>query len=105
MNKNLLTIIAGLIMFLVFLLLKIEVGYLLCFIGLLFLANGILKYFEYNEQIGGPLSATTILIGIVLMYIQFKLDYFVLGLFVFLLIVLWVSNFKYYSKSDKNVKQ
>lgn len=104
MNKNLLTIIAGLIMFFSSLLIKIEVGYVLCFIGLVFLGTGILKYFEYNERIGGPLSAASILIGIVLMYIQFNLNNFALGLFVFLLIVLWISNFKYYSKSDKNIK-
>ncbi len=105
MNKNIVSIITGLIMFLIFLLLKIEVGYIICFIGLVLLSNGILKYFEHNIQIGGPLSAAIILIGVALVYIQFNLNYFVLGLFVFLLIVLWISNFNYYSKSNKNAKQ
>ena len=105
MNKNLLTIIAGLVMFLIFFMLKTEVSYILCFFGLLFLSNGILKYFEHNKKISGLLSLTSILIGIFLMHIQFKLNYFALGLFVFLLIVLWILNFNYYSKAHENAKQ
>ena len=101
MDKNLLTIIAGLVMFLVFLLLKIEVSFVLCFIGLAFIVNGILKYFDYKKQLGGLLSATAIFIGISLIFTQFNLNYFVLGLFMLILIVLWVSNYYYSNQKTK----
>jgi hypothetical protein len=100
MNRNALsTIIGSLIMFLVFFFLKLEISYIICFIALVLLGSSILKYFEYNEKIGAPLSAIATILGLILMYIQFKLNYFALGLFVLLLIVLWASNLKYYSKS------
>lgn len=100
MNKPLSSIIVGLLMFLVFILFKIEVSYLLCFIGLIFMVMGIQKYHDYKNKISILLSAALGLMGLVLIYIQYKLDYIVMGLFLLILAVLLISGFSYPKKVE-----
>ena len=101
MDKHLSSIIAGLAMFLVFLLFKIEVSFLLCFIGLIFMVIGIQKYYDYKNRSIVLLSAVVSLAGLFLIYVQYKLDYIVMGLFILILVVLLISDFQYRRKYQK----
>jgi len=101
MNNYLSSIIAGLIMFLVFLLFKIEVSYLLCLIGLILMVNGIQKYYDYKSKISILLSAIISLVGLSLIHMQYKLNYFVIGLFLLILVVLLILDFKYQKRIKK----
>ena len=101
MDKHLSSIIAGLAMFLVFLLFKIEVSFLLCFIGLIFVVIGIQKYYDYKNRISVLLSAVVSLVGLYLIYVQYKLEYIVMGLFLLIVVVLLISDFQYQRKYQK----
>ncbi len=101
MDKHLSSIIAGLTMFLVFFLFKIEVSFLLCFIGLIFVVIGIQKYYDYKNRISVLLSAVVSLVGLYLIYVQYKLEYIVMGLFLLIVVVLLISDFQYQRKYQK----
>lgn len=100
MDKYLSSIIAGLAMFLVFFLSKMEVSFILCFIGLIFLIGGIQKYYDYKNRISILLPAAVSLVGLFLIYMQFRLDYIVMGLFMLVLVVLLISDLSYLRKED-----
>lgn len=95
MNKPFLQIICGLLMFIVFILFKINVSYLLCFIGLIFMIVGVQRYPDYKNKISTLLSVALSFVGLTLIYVQYKLDYIVMGLFLLILVVLLFSNLSY----------
>lgn len=100
MNKPFLRIIYGLLMFAVFLLFKINVSYFLCFIGLIFMVVGVQRYLDYKNKICISLAAALSLAGLTLIYVQYKLNYIVVGLFMLVLIVLLISDLSYPRKED-----
>ena len=82
--------IAGLFLFIVFIFLKID---LLCFIGLTFIVIGIQEDCDYKNIINYLLAVAVTLVGILILYIEFKFDYCVIALYLIVLIGILTSNF------------
>ncbi len=56
---------------------------------------GVQRYPDYKNKISILLSVALSLAGLTLIYVQYELDYIIMGLFLLVLVVLLISDLSY----------